>query len=483
MKGCVNMTNNTLKRTIAGLAVLTMALSTFTGCGNNNKNEASSTTRSLKTEAADDIGTSADEESTTKNNKTDSSFKAEKTTYTSNSSGVIDTADLFSDRDLEQTADTSEAKMLSVSDGKTIDITEEGVYVISGSAKNCTIKVNADDTSKVQLVLDDVDIENEDFPAIYVVSADKVFITSTDSENSLSVTGAFTADGDTNTDAVIFSKDDIVLNGTGSLTVYSAYGNGISCKDDLKVTGGKYEISCAEDAFEANDSIAVCGGEFTIKTQKDAFHAENDEDSSLGYIYIADGKFDINAASDGIQATTYVQIDGGTFDITSSEGIEATYVQINSGDITIAASDDGINAARKSDQCDVVIEFNGGNTTITMGQGDTDGIDSNGSIYVNGGTIDVTAQMSSFDYDAAAEFNGGTIIVNGEEVSEIPQSMMGGGHMGGRGGMGTPPDGNFGGGMGTPPDGNFGGGMGTPPDGNFGGGRGRSRDLNEQNLT
>ena len=185
--------------------------------------------------------------------------------------------------------------------------------------------------------------------------------------------------------------------------------------------------------------------------------------------------FDINAASDGIQATTYVQIDGGTFDITSSEGIEATYVQINSGDITIDASDDGINAARKSDQCDVVIEFNGGNTTITMGQGDTDGIDSNGSIYVNGGTIDVTAQMSSFDYDAAAEFNGGTIIVNGEEVSEIPQSMMGGGHMGGRGG--------FGGGMGTPPDGNFGGGMGTPPDGNFGGGRGRSRDLNEQNLT
>ena len=69
-----------------------------------------------------------------------------------------------------------------------------------------------------------------------------------------------------------------------------------------------------------------------------------------------------------------------------------------------------------------------------MGQGDTDGVDANGSIIVNGGTIDVTAQMSSFDYDGTAEFNGGTIIVNGEEVSEIPVSMMGGG-MGGHGGM------------------------------------------------
>ena len=75
-----------------------------------------------------------------------------------------------------------------------------------------------------------------------------------------------------------------------------------------------------------------------------------------------------------------------------------------------------------------------------MGDGDTDGIDANGNIIVNGGTIDVTAKMSSFDYDNTAEFNGGTIIVNGEEVDEIPQSMMGG--PGGPGG-----NGNFGGGF------------------------------------
>lgn len=456
------MMKNSLRRTLAEMAAVTLAICSLTACGDNNTTSSSMSNKNsihITPEAEDISLKSSDDE------------KSSAKTEASTSSSVIDTTDMFSKRDLEQSPDLTDAVSLEVSDGKTLTVTEAGVYVISGKAKNCTIKIEADKEAKVQLVLDDVDIENDDFPAIYAVSADKVFITSADgSANSLSVNGSFTADGDTNTDAVIYSKDDLVLNGTGSLTVNSAYGNGISAKDDLKITDGSYTVITAKDAFEANDSIAVCGGDFTIKTDKDGFHAENDEDSSLGYIYITGGSFGITAASDGIQGTTYVQIDGGTFDITSSEGIEATYVQINGGDITISASDDGINASRKSDQCDVVVEFNGGNTTITMGQGDTDGVDANGSIYVNGGTINVTAQMSSFDYDVKAEFNGGTIIINGEEVSEIPESMFGE-PMGGHGGMG-----GFGGGrgngsegFGTPPDG-F-----TPPDGQSGNGFGSHR--------
>ncbi len=292
--------------------------------------------------------------------------------------------------------------------------------------------MNAAEDAKVQLVLDGVSITNDDFPAIYVVSADKVFVTSTGS-NSLSVTGNFTADGENNTDAVIYSKSDLVLNGTGSLDITSMYGNGISGKDDLKVTGGTYTIQSAEDAIEANDSISVCGGEFTITTNKDGLHCEND--ALDGAIYIADGTFTINAASDGIQATSILQIDGGTFSISASEGLEATYIQINGGDIQITASDDGINATDKSSGAyTVLVEFNGGNTTISMGQGDTDAVDANGSVIVNDGTISITAPTSSFDYDGTAEYNGGTIIINGEQVSEIPQSMMGGGGFGGQGG-------------------------------------------------
>lgn len=426
---------------IAITMVLSLASCAESAVSSDNTAETTKTTADLSTETVSGekvaAGDTENADTEIKSAFTDDgdSLDIVSASFEGSTSGMLDTADMFSERDLEQTADLSEAEYITVSSNDTISITDGGVYVISGSAENCTIRVEADSQEKVQLVLDGVSITNEDFPAIYVVSADKCFITTAEgSENTLSVTGSFTADADTNTDAVIFSKDDIVFNGMGVLNISSAYGNGISGKDDVKFTGGSYNITSALDAVEANDSIRICGATFDIISGKDGLHSENDEDDSQGYIYIAGGTFSIDAESDAVQATTIAQIDGGSFDMTASEGIEATYVQINDGTINITASDDGINATSKSTAYDVAIEFNGGYTTIVMGQGDTDGVDANGSIIVNGGTIDVTAQMSSFDYDGTAEFNGGTIIVNGEEVSEIPVSMMGGG-MGGHGGM------------------------------------------------
>jgi len=243
------------------------------------------------------------------------SVSAEQAVYSSNiaSNSVTaagtetDTSDLFSKRDLKQTADTSEALNIEVSDNKTFTISEEGIYLITGEAENCTIKVDADKEAKVQLVLDGVTITNDNFPAIYVVSADKCFITTTETENSLTVTGKFSSDGDTNTDAVIFSKDDLVLNGTGTLNITSYYGNGISGKDDIKVTGGTYNIKSAADSIEANDSIAIYDGTFNIATNKDGLHSENEDDDTTGYIYINNGTFTINASSDAIQGTSYVR--------------------------------------------------------------------------------------------------------------------------------------------------------------------------------
>ena len=427
--------NNMWKKTLAGITIMAMLLSGAAGCGEQKsvsttpvaETSAEETQEETSAETTQEETTAKEESSEESSSPAKIEAQAVSASYSAYSGGILETEDVFTDRDLLQTPDLSEAQYLTASDGETLSITEAGIYVISGSAEDCTIRVEAADDAKVQLVLDGVSITNADFPAIYVVSADKCFVTTTDSENSLTVTGSFTSDGDTNTDAVIFSKDDLVLSGTGSLEITSNYGNGISCKDDLKITGGAYTITSAEDAVEANDSIAVCGGDFTIAADKDGLHCENDEDNSVGWIWIAGGSFNITAGSNGIQATTGLQIDDGQITVSASEGLEATYVQVNGGTVDISASDDGINATSKSSYMDVVAEFNGGEITIVMGQGDTDAVDSNGSVYVNGGTLDITAYTSSFDYDYTAQLNGGTVIINGSQVSEIPAGMMGGG--------------------------------------------------------
>lgn len=339
---------------------------------------------------------------------------------------VYKAEDLFTDRDLTQTADTKDATTYTVKDGEDIKITKAGVYVISGSAKNVTIYVEAGDEDKVQIVLDSVSITNTSMPCIYVKSSDKTFVTTIKgSTNTLKVTGTFKTDGETNLDGVIFSKEDITLNGLGTLTIESSK-HGIVSNDDLKITGGTYNINVSNKGIKANDSIRIADGTFNITSGDDAVHAENDEDESHGYIYIGGGTFKIKAGDDGVRATTVVQIDGGSLDITASEAIEETYIQINNGTINISASDDGINATSKSSAYSPKVEINGGNITITMGQGDTDGVDSNGDVIINGGTVNVTGQ-STFDYDGEGKINGGTVICNGEEVSSLPNQMMGGG--------------------------------------------------------
>ena len=368
-------------------------------------------------------------------------------------SPIYSADDLFTSRDYEQTADLSGAVSYTVSDGQDIRITAAGVYVLSGTASNVTVYVEAGKDDKVQLVLDGVSVTNTNFPVIYVKTADKVFVT-VSGDSALSVTGSFTTDGSTKTDGVIFSKTDLTLNGTASLTVSSA-DNGIVCKDDLKITGGTFTVTASTKAIDANDSIRIAGGTLYLIAGTDGLHAENDGDDTKGYVYICGGSLTISAGDDGIHALSVVQIDGGTLNIKAAEGIEATYVQFNGGTITIQSTDDGVNAAYKSSAYTPTVEINGGDITVSMGAGDTDGIDSNGNIIMNGGTVTVTGN-STFDYDGTAQYNGGTIIANGQQIAYIPNQMMGGGMMGG----------NFGGGWGNA---NTNGGM---MGGGFGGGRG-----------
>lgn len=415
--------------TISAAAGFTMMSGSF-GTNNTVYAAEASETSELATSAAKTTQTSATQTSELATSTETSELASSLNMVTG---GALDTTDLFTDRDLEQTADLSEAVSYTITDGQTITITSEGVYLISGTASNASVVVEAGDEDKVQIVLDGVSITNDSIPCIYIKSADKVFVTTTDTDNTLAVTGTFTADGETNTDAVIFSKDDLVLNGTGTLTIKSS-NNGVSCKDDLKITGGTINIDCTADALEANDSIRIADGTINIVTNKDALHAENEEDDTVGFVYICGGTLNVKAEDDAIHATTILQIDDGELNLSAHEGLEATWIQVNGGIINIEASDDAINAAYKSAKIAPTFEINDGYITIVMGSGDTDAVDSNGNLILAGGTLDITAQ-SPFDYDGSLEQTGCTLIVNGQETSTVSNQMMGGmGKMGGKGG-------------------------------------------------
>ncbi len=449
------MINKKMRKKISVIIIAMMMGLSLVACGNNDTSSSSveevvaeSTADVDIDEEFEDSGSSEETEKeveTEENNTESDAQESEEVVTTANvtADGMIDATDMFTERDMTQTADLSEAEYLELKEGEDINISAAGVYVVSGNASNVTIFVEAGDEDKVQIVLDGASITNETAPAIYVKSADKVFVTTTDSDNSLEVTGTFEADGDTNLDAVIFSKEDLVINGLGTLNITSS-DNAVTSKDTLKVTGGTINVSCSGSALEAHDAIEIADGTINVTDSNDGIHAEDSDDDSVGYVYICGGSLNITAADDAIHGTTVVQIDDGNIILNAAECIEGTYIQINGGDVNIEASDDGINAAYKSNSYTPTFEMNDGTVTINMGQGDTDGVDSNGNVYVNGGTLDISSQ-STFDYDGTAQYNGGTIIENGSETNTITNQFLGGGGMGGDpGGMGAPDGGMFG---------------------------------------
>lgn len=206
--------------------------------------------------------------------------------------------------------------------GNIITITKEGTYVLSGALSEGQIVVDTD-SAKVQLVLDNADITCASSAAIYVKNADKAFITLAEgSENILMNTAEYEAIDDNNIDAVIFSKDDLTLNGKGTLTINSEYGHGIVSKDDLKLVGGTCNITAENHALSGKDSVRIAAGTYNLTSGKDGIHSENADDDEKGFVYIASGDFTIESTGDGIDASYVVQIDDGDFDITAGDGAE-----------------------------------------------------------------------------------------------------------------------------------------------------------------
>ena len=374
---------------------------------------------------------------------------------------------------------------------KSTEISKGGVYNITGTIENGQLLINTNDN--VKLILNNVSITNSNGPAIYIENAKCTYIELV-GENNLKATvneeldsvlkskddlyisgegslkiisnldgisssdnltinsgtyilevgddgikgkdslvienGTFTipSDGDaiktTNEDKL---GDLLIKNGTFTITTN---GDGIVSVNNLNIENGTFNIKTkksnsqtSQKGLKAENIITLNDGIYNINTNDDSIHSNKD-------ITVNNGTFTITCNDDAIHADGKIEINNGKYEISAHEGIEATYVKINDGTINITASDDGINAGNKSNEYSICIEINGGILTINMGQGDTDGIDSNGNIYINGGTININAQ-SPFDYDGEAKYNGGTIIVNGNTTNTITNQIMGGGMING----------------------------------------------------
>jgi len=299
---------------------------------------------------------------------------------------TLDPEDMFSDRDFETDYEESKSAVITLTgssaecssdaveiNGSTITIKDEGTYIISGTLEDGMIIVDSDKEDKTQLVLNGANIHSKTSAPIYILQSDKVFITLAEgSTNQLSNGGSFAAIDDNNIDAVIFSKDDLTLNGEGSLVISSPAGHGIVSKDELTLTGGTYDITGGSHGLAGKDGVGIAGGTYNIISGKDGIHGENDEDGTLGYVYLQDGVFNITSEDDGISAVSCLQVEGGIFNIAaeddafhadgtltindgtvnisqSYEGLEGLHVQIAGGIISLVASDDGINAAGGTD--------------------------------------------------------------------------------------------------------------------------------------
>lgn len=372
-------------------------------------------------------------------------------TSTDSSAQGIDVSNMFSDRDKEIGYDEENSTVIKLSDdsttcdsdavqisGNTVTIIDEGTYILSGTLTDGMVIVDVEDTDKVQLVLDGVDITSAESAAIYVREADKVFITTaSDSQNTLTNGGTYTAIDDNNIDAAIFSKSDLTLNGAGSLTITAKAGHGVVSKDDLVLTSRTYQIDAASHGLSGKDSVRIASGSYTIVSGKDGIHAENADDTSLGFVYLADGTFDITSGGDGISAGNWLQADGGVYTVKAGGGSENVQKsdgewqfgpgqQTESTDTTeedtvsmkaIKAAGELILKGGKYslDSADDTIHSNA-NITIsdgefTLASGD-DGIHADSATTISGGTIDITESYEGIE-GLSIDITGGETYVSG----------------------------------------------------------------------
>lgn len=347
--------------------------------------------------------------------------------------------EMFTERDLDPSYDEENSVRITLNgasaeaDSDSVQISEgivtisaEGTYIISGTLDEGQIVVCVQDSEKVQLVLDEATIQCADSAALYVAEGDKVFVTlATGTENALINGGTFADEQDESIDGALFSRQDLTINGSGTLHITSSAGHGIVCNDDLVLTGGTISVSSASHGLKANDSVRMTGVlTLSVDAGKDGIHAENDEDDSLGFVYIEQGTFSLEAEGDGLSASAYMQILDGTFAITAGGGsVNATK---ESSDQWGGFMDRGGGPQRQMSESEQTSSEDdstsmkglkaAGDLTIVSGTFQIDSADdavhANASITVRGGTFDITTGDDGMHADDTLTITDGTITIS-----------------------------------------------------------------------
>lgn len=392
-----------MKRIIISSVLIIAILFSFSGCG-SKKNDGSDTLSEIS--KGEDVSTDIS----------------------------TDEMDLdFTDNDLSGEYDPKTVTTVSEKED-VVKITDGGSYLVSG--KHTQIVVEASDTDKPQIILSNAEITCGNGPAIYIKEADKVFLTvASGTTNTLSDGSSYNSSYD-NADAVIFSKSDLTLNGSGTLKINCNYKSGIASKDDLVLCDLTLNVTSIGCAVEGKDCVKATNVDININSSGDGIKSTNSEESDRGYVYLESGKYSITCENDGIQAQTALIIDNGEYSVTSGGGSSvssssgnsgwgmwgssfssgstttasakaiksATLIKINGGSFNIDSSDDAIHS--NSDT-----EINSGTFTITSGD---DGIHADDALIINNGTIKITKSYEGLEATAVT-VTGGNIDVTASD--------------------------------------------------------------------
>ena len=382
---------NYMKKILSVLLISTLMLSFLTGCG---KNAHSNTL--IFSDGIQDGTASAVKPTEVDFSKTDDDMFTErdnKTDYDESKAVIIK---------LNGTTAVASSDSVKIS-GSKITITEEATYVVSGELSNGMLIVNAPKTAKLQIVLNGANITSKTSAPLYILEADKVFLTLADgTDNVLANGGSFVAVDDNNIDAALFSKQDLTINGAGSLTVTSPVGHGIVGKDDLVITGGTYTVNSSSHGLNANDSVRIANAALYIDAGKDAIHAENNDDATLGFVYISSGTIKAEAEGDGISAGAYMQIANGTIDLFVGGGAENGSKASSGNYGGFMGGGHGGKHPGENQNTSVTDE-----NAVSM-----KGLKAANSLLISGGNITVNSADDAVHSDVSVIINGGAFLLS-----------------------------------------------------------------------